>query len=247
MICDLRIVIQTLFLSQKNIIFETQLPFERLGKTKGAGMNTKNNLEKEKLPLNEEKSLSDIDSQAESTEANSDNVQEVQEKIEPEAVKTEPVEEEKNIVTSEQAIDAEPLKEEAEVEEETEVEDKPATEEEPVVKEKPATEEEPIVEEKYETKEDSVVEEKSEAERIKSVLDGATIEIKEKASEEGRLFGSITTKRIAEEIEKQLGEKVDRRKMEMKVDMRSVGAQNITIKLHPEVTAKFTVNVTAIQ
>ncbi|MDO5457471.1 MAG: 50S ribosomal protein L9 [Atopococcus tabaci] len=90
-------------------------------------------------------------------------------------------------------------------------------------------------------------EEKSEAERIKSVLDGATIEIKEKASEEGRLFGSITTKRIAEEIEKQLGEKVDRRKMEMKVDMRSVGAQNITIKLHPEVTAKFTVNVTAIQ
>ena len=177
MICDLRIVIQTLFLSQKNIIFETQLPFERLGKTKGAGMNTKNNLEKEKLPLNEEKSLSDIDSQAESTEANSDNVQEVQEKIEPEAVKIEPVEEEKNIVTSEQAIDAEPLKEEAEVEEETEVEDKPATEEEPVieeepateeepvVKEKPATEEEPIVEEKYETKEDSVVEEKSETEK----------------------------------------------------------------------------------
>lgn len=90
-------------------------------------------------------------------------------------------------------------------------------------------------------------EEKEEAERIKDVIDGANIEIKEKASEEGRLFGSITTKRIAEEIEKQLDEKVDRRKMEMKVDMRSVGAQNITIKLHPEVIAKFTVNVTAIQ
>lgn len=90
-------------------------------------------------------------------------------------------------------------------------------------------------------------EEKEEAERIKDVIDGANIEIKEKASEEGRLFGSITTKRIAEEIEKQLDEKVDRRKMEMKVDMRSVGAQNITIKLHPEVIAKFTVNVNAIQ
>ncbi len=90
-------------------------------------------------------------------------------------------------------------------------------------------------------------EEKAEAERVKEILDGATIEIKEKASDEGRLFGSITTKQIAEHIEEQLDVKVDRRKMDMKVDMRSVGAQNISIKLHPEVTAKFTVNVTAAE
>lgn len=88
-------------------------------------------------------------------------------------------------------------------------------------------------------------EEKAEAERVKEVLDGKTVEIQEKASEDGRLFGSITTKRIAEAIEEQFGETVDRRKMEMKVDMRALGAQNITIKLHPDVQAKFTVNVTA--
>lgn len=88
-------------------------------------------------------------------------------------------------------------------------------------------------------------EEKEEAQRVKEVLDGETVNIQEKASEEGRLFGSITTKQIGEEIEKQFGEKVDRRKIELKVDMRSVGAQNATIKLHPDVTAQFTVNVTA--
>lgn len=90
-------------------------------------------------------------------------------------------------------------------------------------------------------------EEKAEAERIKDIIDGQTVKITEKASEEGRLFGSITTKQIAEQIEKQFEVKVDRRKMDMKVDMRSVGAQNVSIKLHPDVTASFTVQVSAAE
>ena len=120
-------------------------------------MNTKNNLENEKLPLNEEQSLTDIDSQAESTEANSENVQEVQEVIELEAAKTEPLEEAKPVETTEPVIDTEPSNEEEAV-----VEDKPATEKEPVVKEEPETKEDSVVEDNPETEEEPVVEKETE-------------------------------------------------------------------------------------
>lgn len=83
------------------------------------------------------------------------------------------------------------------------------------------------------------------AEKNKETLENNPIEIKERASEDGRLFGSITTKRIAEEVEKQLGIKVDKRKIDQKVNMRAVGTQSVKIKLHKKVTAELTVRVTA--
>ena len=56
-------------------------------------------------------------------------------------------------------------------------------------------------------------EELEEAKKFKSILEDNPIDIKEKASEDGRLFGSITTKQIAEEVEKQLDIKIDKRKI----------------------------------
>lgn len=90
------------------------------------------------------------------------------------------------------------------------------------------------------------VEEKEEAERVKEKLEGKTIVIEEKASDEGRLFGSVTTKNIAEAIEDQQDIKVDKRKIDMKVEMRAVGTQNVSVKLHSDVTAEFIVEVKAI-
>ncbi|WP_423190345.1 50S ribosomal protein L9 [Alkalibacterium sp. f15] len=83
------------------------------------------------------------------------------------------------------------------------------------------------------------------ATKEKEVLEENTIEIKEKAAEDGRLFGSVTTKQIAKAIEKQLGIKVDKRKINQSIPMRTVGSQKMDIKLHKDVTAEITVSVTA--
>lgn len=88
-------------------------------------------------------------------------------------------------------------------------------------------------------------EELQQAKEYKKILEDNPIEIQEKASEDGRLFGSITTKQIAEHIEDQLGFKVDKRKINQKVQMRSIGTQEVEVKLHKEVTAKLIVRVNA--
>lgn len=80
-----------------------------------------------------------------------------------------------------------------------------------------------------------------EAKEQKEILENNPIEIYEKAADDGRLFGSITTKKIAEEIKKQLKIDVDKRKITQKMPMRSLGAQTVEVKLHNEVIAKLTV------
>lgn len=84
-----------------------------------------------------------------------------------------------------------------------------------------------------------------EAEEIKSQLENEenVIEIQTKAAEDGRLFGSVTTKQIAAQTKKQLGISLDRRKINMAVPMRAVGTQKMDVKLHPEVVATLTVRV----
>ncbi|SFC48459.1 large subunit ribosomal protein L9 [Alkalibacterium subtropicum] len=84
-----------------------------------------------------------------------------------------------------------------------------------------------------------------EAKKEKETLEENAIEIHEKAAEDGRLFGSVTTKQIAKAIEKQLGIKVDKRKINQTMPMRSLGSQKMDVKLHRDVTAEITVRVLA--
>ncbi len=86
-----------------------------------------------------------------------------------------------------------------------------------------------------------------EARKEKELLESNAIELREKAADDGRLFGSVTTKQIAKAIEKQLGIKVDKRKINQTIPMRSVGSQKMDIKLHKEVTAEITVTVLALE
>lgn len=86
-----------------------------------------------------------------------------------------------------------------------------------------------------------------EARKEKELLESNAIELREKAADDGRLFGSVTTKQIAKTIEKQLGIKVDKRKINQTIPMRSVGSQKMDIKLHKEVTAEITVTVLALE
>jgi len=90
-------------------------------------------------------------------------------------------------------------------------------------------------------------EELAEAKKLKEILDKITVELTAKAGEGGRLFGSITTKQVAEELQKKHGIKIDKRKMELADAIRTLGHTKVPVKLHHEVTATLTVSVTEVK
>lgn len=87
-------------------------------------------------------------------------------------------------------------------------------------------------------------EEKSTAEQLKGKLKETTVLIKAKSGEGGRLFGSITSKQIADELKKTHKLDVDRRKIELKDPIRSLGHHKVPVKLHHEVNGTINVHVT---
>ncbi|MEH7176274.1 50S ribosomal protein L9 [Neobacillus vireti] len=90
-------------------------------------------------------------------------------------------------------------------------------------------------------------EELEEAKKLGEQLDKITVELSAKAGEGGRLFGSITTKQIAEELQKKHGIKIDKRKMELADAIRTLGHTKVPVKLHHEVTATLTVQVKEVK
>ncbi|MFD1863465.1 50S ribosomal protein L9 [Planococcus chinensis] len=92
--------------------------------------------------------------------------------------------------------------------------------------------------------EKEAAQELEEAKALKEKLESLTIELKAKSGEGGRLFGSITTKQVATELEKAHGFKIDKRKMELDDSIRALGYTNVPVKVHPEVTATLRVHVT---
>ncbi|MFC3773260.1 50S ribosomal protein L9 [Paenibacillus sp. GCM10012303] len=85
--------------------------------------------------------------------------------------------------------------------------------------------------------------EKADAQELAAKLNEMTVVIKSKAGEGGRLFGSITSKQIAEELEKK-GIHLDKRKIEMADAIRSIGTMTVKVKLYPDVAAQLRVQVT---
>lgn len=71
------------------------------------------------------------------------------------------------------------------------------------------------------------------------------LEIAAKAGESGKLFGTVTTKRLAEEIKNKVGVDVDRKNITLDLPMNKVGSYVMTIKLTSKVKAQMNVNVTA--
>jgi large subunit ribosomal protein L9 len=87
-------------------------------------------------------------------------------------------------------------------------------------------------------------EELEDAKKLKATLEELTVEMKAKSGEGGRLFGSITSKQIADQLKKTHKIKVDKRKIEMNDAIRSLGFTNVPVKLHQDVTASLKVHVT---
>ena len=79
---------------------------------------------------------------------------------------------------------------------------------------------------------------------VKKKLEGLTIEIGARAGDSGKLFGSVTTPQIAEQIEA-TGMEIDRRRIEMKDPIKEVGEHKIKVRLLRELSAELTVVVVA--
>ena len=64
-----------------------------------------------------------------------------------------------------------------------------------------------------------------------------------KSGEGGRLFGSITSKDIAEALKEQQGITVDKRKVVLEQPIKEIGTTRVKIKIYPEITGVLTVEV----
>lgn len=80
------------------------------------------------------------------------------------------------------------------------------------------------------------------AKALKEKLEKETIVVKTKAGEGGRVFGSVTSKQIAEAL-KAKGYKIDKRKIELEHPIKALGYTKVPVKLHHEVTATLNVHV----
>lgn len=78
----------------------------------------------------------------------------------------------------------------------------------------------------------------AEAQAIKAKLAEETtvVEFTEKVGPDGRTFGSITSKKIAEELEKQFGIKLDKRNIKVESPIRSIGLIDVQVKIYQDIT-----------
>ena len=84
---------------------------------------------------------------------------------------------------------------------------------------------------------------KEDAEKVKERIGDVVVTIAQKAGEEGRLYGSVTTMDIAAELERQ-GIAIERRKILLDKPIKTLGDFDVSIKIHPGVTAGIKVTVT---
>lgn len=84
---------------------------------------------------------------------------------------------------------------------------------------------------------------REDAEALRDRLAELTVSISQKAGEEGKLYGSVTSMDLAEEIEKQ-GVVLDRKKILLDKPIKSVGEFEVPVKIYQEVTGQVKVVVT---
>jgi large subunit ribosomal protein L9 len=83
---------------------------------------------------------------------------------------------------------------------------------------------------------------KEDALKVKERLSGISVTIAQKVGEEDKLYGSVTTMDIADQLEKQ-GITVERRRMVLDKPIKTLGDFAVTVKLHPDVSASIKVVV----
>ncbi len=96
---------------------------------------------------------------------------------------------------------------------------------------------------KNEAKQFRLDEIKSEAQKLAEKIGGVTVKISRNAGADGRLYGAVTAKDIAEALEKDHAIVIDKRKLSLGDPIKSHGTYTLTVRLHAEVDGKFTLVV----
>ena len=76
-----------------------------------------------------------------------------------------------------------------------------------------------------------------EAQELAKKLEAGKVELPMKMGEGGRTFGSVSSKEIAQAIQDQMGYEVDKKKIQMKEPIKSIGTHIVPVKVHTKVTA----------
>ena len=86
-------------------------------------------------------------------------------------------------------------------------------------------------------------EERKAALAVAEKLTGITVKIRSASGADGRLYGAVTAKDIAEALAKDYGITVDKRKLELPDSIKNYGTYSVAVKLYTDVSGKFTVVV----
>ena len=81
------------------------------------------------------------------------------------------------------------------------------------------------------------------AKKLAAELAEGQVELSIKVGEGGRAFGSVSSKEIAAAVKEQMNIEVDKKKIQLKEAIKSLGTHMVAVKLHPEVTAELKVVV----
>ncbi|MBO7401980.1 MAG: 50S ribosomal protein L9 [Lachnospiraceae bacterium] len=82
-----------------------------------------------------------------------------------------------------------------------------------------------------------------EAQALAAKLNDLTVNCKIRTGEGGRTFGSVSSKEVAEELKKQHGFDIDKKKLVLADAIKNLGTYTVQVKLHPQVTAQIKVRV----
>jgi large subunit ribosomal protein L9 len=81
------------------------------------------------------------------------------------------------------------------------------------------------------------------ANEVRTQLESLKVSLSARAGSGGRLFGSVTPAEVVAAVRSAGGPELDRRRLELPGHIKSTGSYQVQVKLHPEVTAKFSLNV----
>ncbi|HJE58299.1 MAG TPA: 50S ribosomal protein L9 [Nocardiopsis listeri] len=82
-----------------------------------------------------------------------------------------------------------------------------------------------------------------EAQQVAGQVSALTVRLKQRAGQGGRLFGSVTPADIVEAVKAAGGPELDKRRVEIKNPIKSVGAHKVQVRLHPEVSAPIKLDI----
>ncbi|MCI8587322.1 MAG: 50S ribosomal protein L9 [Clostridia bacterium] len=85
--------------------------------------------------------------------------------------------------------------------------------------------------------------EREQAKEIAKMLETITLQIKVQAGENGKIFGSVSAKEITENLENQYKIKIDKKKIDLKEAIKTVGVTTVSVKLYEGVTGKIKIEV----